>query len=107
MEDDDVAIVKEEGPRRGKIAGVEVRERVIIKFILVRQHSVDQGDLEDVRDGSVGMAAAGRGGHGGTVVFTGTPAGVGLGLKPPVFLKKGDVVRIEIDGIGTLQNAFV
>lgn len=43
----------------------------------------------------------------GDVIATGTPAGVGLGLKPPVFLKKGDVVRIEIDGIGTLQNAFV
>ena len=69
MEDDDVAMVKEEGPRRGKIAGFEVRERVIIKFILVQRHSVNRGDLEDVRDGSVGMAAAGRGGHGGTVVF--------------------------------------
>ena len=43
----------------------------------------------------------------GDVIATGTPAGVGLGLKPPVFLKKGDVVRIEIDGIGTLQNTFV
>jgi 2-keto-4-pentenoate hydratase/2-oxohepta-3-ene-1,7-dioic acid hydratase in catechol pathway len=43
----------------------------------------------------------------GDVIATGTPAGVGLGLKPPVFLRAGDVVRIEIDGIGTLQNAFV
>lgn len=43
----------------------------------------------------------------GDVIATGTPAGVGMGLKPPVFLKQGDVVRIEIDGIGTLQNAFV
>jgi 2-keto-4-pentenoate hydratase/2-oxohepta-3-ene-1,7-dioic acid hydratase in catechol pathway len=43
----------------------------------------------------------------GDVIATGTPAGVGMGLKPPVFLRAGDVVRIEIDGIGTLQNAFV
>lgn len=43
----------------------------------------------------------------GDVIATGTPAGVGLGLKPPVFLRAGDVVRIEIDGIGSLQNAFV
>ncbi|MDP2016454.1 fumarylacetoacetate hydrolase family protein [Hydrogenophaga sp.] len=42
----------------------------------------------------------------GDVIATGTPAGVGMGLKPPVFLRAGDVVRIEIDGIGTLQNAF-
>ncbi|MBT9464249.1 fumarylacetoacetate hydrolase family protein [Hydrogenophaga sp.] len=43
----------------------------------------------------------------GDVIATGTPAGVGMGLKPPVFLRAGDVVRIDIDGIGTLQNAFV
>ena len=43
----------------------------------------------------------------GDVIATGTPAGVGLGLTPPTFLKTGDVVRIEIDGIGTLQNRFV
>ncbi|KRC08606.1 hydrolase [Hydrogenophaga sp. Root209] len=45
--------------------------------------------------------------HPGDVIATGTPAGVGMGLKPPVFLRAGDVVRIDIDGIGTLQNAFV
>ena len=43
----------------------------------------------------------------GDVIATGTPAGVGLGMTPPTFLKTGDVVRIEIDGIGTLQNRFV
>ncbi len=40
----------------------------------------------------------------GDIIATGTPAGVGLGMNPPVFLKKGDVVRIEIDGIGVLEN---
>jgi len=40
----------------------------------------------------------------GDVILTGTPSGVGKGRKPPVFLKDGDVVRVTIDGIGTLSN---
>ena len=43
----------------------------------------------------------------GDVIATGTPAGVGMGLTPPRWLAPGDVVRIEIDGIGHLQNRFV
>jgi 2-keto-4-pentenoate hydratase/2-oxohepta-3-ene-1,7-dioic acid hydratase in catechol pathway len=43
----------------------------------------------------------------GDVIATGTPAGVGMGLSPPSFLKPGDLVRIEIDGIGALENRFV
>jgi 2-keto-4-pentenoate hydratase/2-oxohepta-3-ene-1,7-dioic acid hydratase in catechol pathway len=42
----------------------------------------------------------------GDIIATGTPAGVGMGLSPPRYLRHGDVVRIEIDGIGTLQNRF-
>jgi len=40
----------------------------------------------------------------GDVIATGTPAGVGLGRKPPVWLQPGDVVRMEITGLGTLEN---
>ena len=40
----------------------------------------------------------------GDVIFTGTPAGVGVYRKPPVLLKAGDRVRIEIDGLGALEN---
>jgi 2-keto-4-pentenoate hydratase/2-oxohepta-3-ene-1,7-dioic acid hydratase in catechol pathway len=40
----------------------------------------------------------------GDVVFTGTPPGVGMARKPPVFLKPGDVTEIEIEGIGVLRN---
>lgn len=40
----------------------------------------------------------------GTVVLTGTPAGVGFGRKPPVFLKEGDVVEVEIPGVGRVRN---
>jgi 2-keto-4-pentenoate hydratase/2-oxohepta-3-ene-1,7-dioic acid hydratase in catechol pathway len=43
----------------------------------------------------------------GDVIATGTPAGVGIGFTPPKYLKAGDAVRIEIDGIGTLENRFV
>lgn len=40
----------------------------------------------------------------GTIIATGTPAGVGMGLDPPQFLQPGDVVRCEIEGIGVLEN---
>lgn len=40
----------------------------------------------------------------GDVIATGTPFGVGFGLKPPVFLKPGDVVEVSVTGLGTLRN---
>ena len=40
----------------------------------------------------------------GDVIATGTPAGVGIGFKPPKYMVPGDVVRVEISGIGTLEN---
>lgn len=40
----------------------------------------------------------------GTIISTGTPAGVGMGFQPPKFLRPGDVVSCEIEGIGTLRN---
>jgi 2-keto-4-pentenoate hydratase/2-oxohepta-3-ene-1,7-dioic acid hydratase in catechol pathway len=40
----------------------------------------------------------------GDVIATGTPAGVGIGRTPPVYLAPGDVVEVSIDGIGTLRN---
>jgi 2-keto-4-pentenoate hydratase/2-oxohepta-3-ene-1,7-dioic acid hydratase in catechol pathway len=40
----------------------------------------------------------------GDLIATGTPAGVGLGFSPPKFLKSGDRVRIEVSGIGVLEN---
>jgi 2-keto-4-pentenoate hydratase/2-oxohepta-3-ene-1,7-dioic acid hydratase in catechol pathway len=43
----------------------------------------------------------------GDVIATGTPAGVGMGLQPPRFLASGDVVRIEVDGLGTIENKFI
>ncbi len=43
----------------------------------------------------------------GTVIFTGTPHGVGAARKPPVFLQDGDEITIEIEGIGALTNPVV
>ncbi len=43
----------------------------------------------------------------GDVVSTGTPAGVGLGLDPPVYLKPGDVVELGIDGLGQARQEVV
>jgi 2-keto-4-pentenoate hydratase/2-oxohepta-3-ene-1,7-dioic acid hydratase in catechol pathway len=40
----------------------------------------------------------------GDIIATGTPAGVGKGMKPPRFLQAGDVVEITVEGIGTLRN---
>ncbi len=43
----------------------------------------------------------------GDIIATGTCAGVGMGMNPPRWLGHGDVVRIEIDGVGVLENRFV
>lgn len=40
----------------------------------------------------------------GTIIATGTPAGVGMGFQPPIFLKPGDVVECIIEGIGSITN---
>ncbi len=45
--------------------------------------------------------------HPGTVILTGTPEGVGFARRPPVFLKPGDVIRVEIEKIGTLSNRVI
>ena len=43
----------------------------------------------------------------GDLLATGTPSGVGIAMQPPQFLKPGDVVRCEIDGIGAIENRVV
>ena len=40
----------------------------------------------------------------GDIISTGTPAGVGLGMKPPVYLKAGDEVKLGIDGLGEARQ---
>jgi len=41
------------------------------------------------------------------VIRTGTPNGVGIAMKPPRLLQVGDVVRVEIEGLGALENEIV
>ncbi len=56
--------------------------------------------IQDViEDLSAGMTL-----RAGTIVSMGTPSGVGMGFEPPKFLKKGDVIRCQVDGIGNLTN---
>jgi 5-carboxymethyl-2-hydroxymuconate isomerase len=43
----------------------------------------------------------------GDVITTGTPAGVGVARTPPRFLRPGDVVRVEIDGLGAIEHPVV
>ncbi len=43
----------------------------------------------------------------GDIISTGTPEGVGMGYVPPKFLKAGDVIRCEIEGIGILENKII
>ncbi|MPZ53604.1 MAG: hydrolase, partial [Acidimicrobiia bacterium] len=43
----------------------------------------------------------------GDVIATGTPLGVGIGFDPPRYLTPGDIVEVEIDGIGIIRNPVV
>jgi 2,4-diketo-3-deoxy-L-fuconate hydrolase len=43
----------------------------------------------------------------GDVISTGTPPGVGMGRKPPVFLKPGDVMKLGIDGLGEQRLSVI
>jgi 2-keto-4-pentenoate hydratase/2-oxohepta-3-ene-1,7-dioic acid hydratase in catechol pathway len=43
----------------------------------------------------------------GDVILTGTPAGVGLGAKPPTYLQVGDIVTASIDGLGEQRHLIV
>ena len=43
----------------------------------------------------------------GDIISTGTPDGVGMGYKPPKFLKSGDIIRCEVEGLGSLSNKII
>jgi 2,4-diketo-3-deoxy-L-fuconate hydrolase len=43
----------------------------------------------------------------GDVITTGTPPGVGLGMKPPLYLKKGDVMTLGIEGLGEQRQEVI
>ena len=43
----------------------------------------------------------------GDIIVTGTPSGVGMARKPPLWMQAGDLCEIEIEGVGLLQNRIV
>jgi len=43
----------------------------------------------------------------GDVIITGTPGGVGMSRNPPIYLKDGNTTRIEIEGLGALENPVI
>lgn len=45
--------------------------------------------------------------HPGDIILSGTPAGVGMGFKPPRYLRPGDVVKVSVDGLGHIENRFI
>ena len=69
----------------------------------LRQNNV-VGDLIFDIPTLIETLSAGRTLEPGDLIATGTPTGVGIGFKPPKFLKKGDVVTLAIDKLGTLEN---
>jgi len=69
----------------------------------LRQNSNTSLMLQSVR-GAIAELSRGMTLKAGTVIATGTPAGVGLGMDPPGFLKSGDVMACAVEGIGELVN---
>ena len=69
----------------------------------VRQHSSTRYMIQNVV-GTIVELSRGMTLRAGTIIATGTPAGVGMGMNPPRFLKPGDVVVCEIERIGRLSN---
>lgn len=69
----------------------------------LRQNSNTKFMMQTVA-GAISELSKGMTLQAGTIIATGTPAGVGMGMEPPCFLKKGDVVTCEIEKIGVLEN---
>ncbi len=69
----------------------------------LRQSSNTRYMLQTVAD-AIAELSDGMTLRAGTIIATGTPAGVGMGMKPPCFLKKGDKIECVIEKIGTLEN---
>lgn len=72
----------------------------------LRQNSNTKYMMQTVA-GAISELSQGMTLQAGTIIATGTPAGVGMGMEPPCFLKRGDVVTCEIEKIGVLENAIV
>jgi 2-keto-4-pentenoate hydratase/2-oxohepta-3-ene-1,7-dioic acid hydratase in catechol pathway len=71
----------------------------------LRQNSNTENFIFDIQE-IISMLSKGMTLEPGDIIATGTPAGVGKGFKPPKFLKSGDIIKIQIEKIGTLQNTI-
>ena len=72
----------------------------------LRQNSNTKYMIQTVA-GAISELSQGMTLQAGTVIATGTPAGVGMGMNPPCFLKKGDVVVCAIEKIGKIENTVI
>ena len=70
------------------------------------RQDANTGDLIFDIPSLVEILSSGLALHPGDVIATGTPKGVGIGFDPPRFLKGGDIVEVEITGLGRLTNSF-
>jgi 2-keto-4-pentenoate hydratase/2-oxohepta-3-ene-1,7-dioic acid hydratase in catechol pathway len=95
-----VLVTKDELPDPGKL---RLRTRVNGE---VRQDNTTADMIFDV-PALIAFLSASKQLFPGTVILTGTPRGVGIAAKPPVFLQPGDRVEIEIEGIGILSNPVI
>lgn len=73
---------------------------------VTKQHDSTSNMLFDVRS-IIAILSQGMTLEAGDIIATGTPSGVGFARKPPEFLRPGDVMETEIEGIGTLRNRVV
>ena len=87
----------------GDVQNLEIRSFVNGEL---RQNSNTKYMIQTVA-GAIAELAQGLTLQAGTIIATGTPAGVGMGMKPPCFLKKGDVVVCEIEKIGKIENQVI
>ena len=71
----------------------------------LRQHTTTDNMIYDISD-IICELTEGMTLQAGTIISTGTPAGVGMGMVPPTFMKIGDVVECTVTGIGTLSNVI-
>jgi 2-keto-4-pentenoate hydratase/2-oxohepta-3-ene-1,7-dioic acid hydratase in catechol pathway len=85
-----------------ELDGTDTRMRLWVNGEL-RQDAVTRDLIFDIPK-LIETISAGITLYPGDVIATGTPVGVGIGFNPPRYLKRGDTVRIEIDGIGVLEN---
>ncbi|KXL42607.1 hypothetical protein M433DRAFT_59165 [Acidomyces richmondensis BFW] len=90
------------GRKLGDGSGLEMKVYVNGEL---RQHTNTSDLCFGVRE-LVAFLSTGQTLEKGTLIMTGTPGGVGLGFKPPRYLKHGDEVVVEIEGIGKLVNTM-